>query len=272
VRRRAATRSGCIHAGRHGGRAGHTTDGAGDTGDTPILFIPGLGCPAAVWDGTVAHVRGELHVITAAGFAGQPPIDKPLNATIRAELADYIRTHRLDHPVIIGHSMGGFLALWLAATEPDLVGPVISVDSAPTLGAGDASWEAYARKRRDAWKAMSADKFAAAVRAQFTPMFRDPKRHAAIIADVARSDPRAFSDAYYELFTADIRAELPKITTPVLAVLADGSSQRMIRDQLAKIPGHEIVVIANTRHFVMLDEPDAFYRIIDKFLAAHPAR
>jgi N-formylmaleamate deformylase len=37
--------------------------------------------------------------------------------------------------VIVGHSLGGFLALWLAEKQPDLVGPVVIVDSLPFLAA-----------------------------------------------------------------------------------------------------------------------------------------
>jgi pimeloyl-ACP methyl ester carboxylesterase len=35
------------------------------------------------------------------------------------------------------------------------------------------------------------------------------------------------------------------------------------------IPKHEIVVLPKTRHFVMFDDPEGFYKAIDKFLAAH---
>src|SRR5207247_1477141 len=63
----------------------------------PIILIPGLGCPGSVWADTVAHFSGaQTHVLTLAGFAGVTPIDKPLSATARAELAAYIRDRKLD--------------------------------------------------------------------------------------------------------------------------------------------------------------------------------
>src|SRR5271165_2213258 len=42
----------------------------------PMILIPGLSCGGDVWDGTVAHFkdRYECHVLTLAGFAGQPAI------------------------------------------------------------------------------------------------------------------------------------------------------------------------------------------------------
>src|SRR5579863_184185 len=75
-----------------------------------IILIPGLGCPASVWDGTVAHFGHgwQTHVLALAGFAGEPalPADEPLIATARDQIGAYIRDHHLDHPVIVGHSLG----------------------------------------------------------------------------------------------------------------------------------------------------------------------
>jgi pimeloyl-ACP methyl ester carboxylesterase len=52
-------------------------------------------------------------VPTLAGFAGTPPIDTPLFPTVRRELAEYIREHHLDRPIVIGRSLGGMLAMAL---------------------------------------------------------------------------------------------------------------------------------------------------------------
>jgi N-formylmaleamate deformylase len=231
----------------------------------PIVFIPGLGCPGSVWAETVKRTPGEHHVVTVAGFAGTAPVTtRPLLEAIRAELAQYIRERKLDHPVLVGHSMGGFLALWLAATEPGLASAVVSVDSAPTLGAGDPDLQAMARTRRDRWRGMTDAAFARAVRELFGGMFREPARHEAVLAAVARSDRALFADVYLELFTVDIRKLLPQIQIPVLAVLADGPNQALIRRQLAGVKPLSVVVVPRARHFVMLDDPAAFYVALDK--------
>src|SRR5262245_53160887 len=97
----------------------------------PMILVPGLSCDGRVWDATVAHYREryQVHVLTLAGFGGvRPAIGAPFLPRVRADLARYIRDRRLDHPVLVGHSLGGFLAFWLAATEPDLVGAVVAVD------------------------------------------------------------------------------------------------------------------------------------------------
>jgi N-formylmaleamate deformylase len=233
----------------------------------PIIFIPGLGCPGEVWADTVEHLGGkyQTHVLTLAGFAGLPPISKPLSATVRKELARYIRSNRLDHPVIVGHSMGGFIAYWIAANLPDLVSGVVIVDAGPALS-GDLE---EAKALRDQWRGATDEEFADRTRVMFSGMVNDPKRLAPILDELAKSDRKTLGDAVYELMTTDLRDKIEDIKAPVLVVLADGGLQERIKTQIAPIPHHEIIVLAHTHHFLMYDDPEGFYRAIDRFLAKH---
>lgn len=238
----------------------------------PVILIPCLGCPGSIWMPTVGHLGASVqtHVLTLSGFAGRPAIDKPLIATARAELAVYIRDRHLDHPIVIGHSLGGFLVYWLAATEPDMVGPIVTIDQPPAIAAVPGAID-EAGKQRDQWKRMAPQEFQDAVRAFFSAMANEPSHLEALLREIVRSDQRSFADAYYELVSTDLRPDLSKIKAPLLAILADSEYQKQIGAQLAPIPHHEAVTLPHTKHMVMLDDPAAFYRAVDGFLAAHPA-
>ena len=237
----------------------------------PIILIPGVGCPGSVWDDTVAHFAdAETHVLTLAGFAGQPAISAPINATARDEIIRYIRDRKLDHPVIIGHSMGGFLALWLAVTEPDLVGPVIVVDAAPQID-GEPRPEWSARAAAEPWRVASDGEFAARTHEMFARMANNKAKIAPVLDLVAKSDKRAFADALVEMAIVDIRPQVHKITAPVLLVLADTPPYpELVARQVQPIAHKELVVLPKTQHFVFFDDPAGFYRVVDRFLAAHP--
>src|SRR5580765_7030998 len=99
----------------------------------PMILIPGYASSGDTWKTTVARYQDKFtcHVITLAGFAGVAPISEHVLAAARTELASYITAQHLDHPVIVGHSLGGSLALQLATDHPDLVGPLVIVDSLP---------------------------------------------------------------------------------------------------------------------------------------------
>ena len=233
-----------------------------------VIFIPGLGCPGDVWQATVDHLGAgvESHVLTLAGFAGAPPIKPPLAAKVRKELVRYIRSRKLVRPIVIGHSMGGFIAYWLAATAPDLIGGIVVVDAGPAL---DADAE-EARLLRNAWAQSGDAELPEQVRTIYSMMTADPKRMAPFIDAIAKSDRQTIGDAIYELVKTDITDQLAAITAPALLVLADGGLQRRYRAQTESIKDREIVVLPKTRHFVMFDDPDGFSRALDKFLAAHP--
>jgi N-formylmaleamate deformylase len=236
----------------------------------PVILIPGLGSPGEVWAETARHLQDshECHVLTLAGFAGRPPIDEPLSAAVRRDLTRYIRSRRLHRPIIVGHSMGGFIALWLAASLPENIGPVIVVDAGPALS-GDLE---DAKLLRSRWVEASDEEFAVQAKTMYTGMVNDPKRLDAISTLAAQSDRRTIGDAIYEMVLTDLTDRMPAIRAPVLFVLADGAFQQRIRKQVEGVRTKEIVVVPKARHFVMIDDPRRFFDAIDAFLEAHPPK
>jgi N-formylmaleamate deformylase len=233
----------------------------------PVILIPGLGCPGEIWKETVEHLGEgyQTHVLTLSGFAGRPAIKEPLSAAVRRDLVRYIRSRKLEHPIIVGHSMGGFIAYWIASYHPDVTGPVIVVDAGPALS-GDME---EAKTLRAQWKDASDEDFATQTRIAFASMTKAPQKMEPLLALVAKSDRRAFADAIYEMVTTDLTAEVKDIKSPVLILAADGGFQKRIRSQVETISDHEMIVIKGAKHFLMFDEP-AYFAAIDKFLAEHP--
>lgn len=249
----------------------------------PVILIPGFSCSGAVWDGTVEHLkdRYECHVLTLAGFAGQPRIPAPFLETVRNDLATYIRDHKLDHPVIIGHSLGGFLALWLASQNPDLPGPLVIVDSYPFLPASfmpTATVEtikAMAEKMRDGMAAASRPQFVSNSVPQVRMMVTKPADFDRIMTWVKATDPLAGGDAMFDLFSHDLRDDIARIKSPTLVLgtwiaykdyTTSEEVQGRLRKQYAQLKNCQITM-AETRHFIMLDDPQWFYQQVDAFLA-----
>jgi pimeloyl-ACP methyl ester carboxylesterase len=238
----------------------------------PVILIPGLGCPGEIFDETVDHLHAsgegyQTHVLTLSGFAGRPAIKEPLSAAVRRDLTRYIRSRKLDHPIIVGHSMGGFIAYWIASYHPDLTGPLIVLDAGPALS-GDIE---EAKQLRSQWRQASDEEFATQTRIAFASMTKQPKKMEAILGLVAKSDRRAFADAIYEMVTTDLTDQVKDIKSPVLILAADGGFQQRIRSQVETIPDHEMIVLKGSKHFLMHDDPEAYFGAIDRFLAKHPA-
>lgn len=248
-----------------------------------MILIPGLSVSGTVWTQTAEHFKShyECHILTLAGFAGQAPIDPPFLETVRKQLAQYIREKNLSKPVVVGHSLGGFLGLWLASTEPDLVGPVVSVDGVPFLPAlfdPNATAEkaaAQATTMRDFMASMTREQFAAQNRMSLSMMITAANDVDFVAGLSEKSDPKTVAQAMLEIMSIDLRPQVSLIQSPVLLIGAGAFAQspemrlsltEAYEGQISKIPRHRFVLAEKARHFVMLDDPQFFLTSVDNFL------
>ena len=251
----------------------------------PMVLIPGLACGGEVWDGAVARWSGSyrLHVVTIAGFAGQPPIAPPLLQTVRRDLLRYFESERLARPVIVGHSLGGFVAWWLAATAPERVGSVIAVEGMPFVadvffpGATVETARSQAERMREMMASLSPRQFAAQNRMQLATMITDPREVERVAALGGRSDPASVGEAVLEMMTTDLRDAVAAVRAPSLLVVGGihgaAAARASAERQAARVPRVRVVVLEKARHFVMLDAPQAFFTAVEDFLAeAGPTR
>jgi pimeloyl-ACP methyl ester carboxylesterase len=243
----------------------------------PIIFIPGLSCGGDVWDAAVEHFKDkyQCHVLTLAGFAGQPAIKPPFLGHVIADLQKYIADQKLDHPIIIGHSLGALLAYTLAASAPQKVGPVIAVDGLPFLSAifnpaatAETS-KPFAEQYRAMYNSQTPEAFAAANRKALESMITDPKNVDAVEATGMKSDPKTVGEAIYEDMITDLRPRVKLIQSPVLLIGSTQSStalEAIYRDEVSTIPNHKVVFAPKAKHFVQLDDPQYFYSQVESFL------
>lgn len=249
----------------------------------PIILIPGLASSGDVWQGTVRHLCGprQCHVLTLAGFAGQPAIDGPLLATAEQQIAAYISANKLDKPIIIGHSLGGFLGLKLAANHPDKVGKLVIVDSLPALLATrmPSMTQAQMAQMAAGMREQMLQQDAAAYAANQHRMIAGMVTSEADVARVAewgnRSDRKAVANAMHEMASDDMRQEIARIKAPVLVLGAYAAYKQFMplpaveaiyRDQYARLNGVQIAVAENARHFIMFDDAQWMYDRVDQFL------
>ena len=249
----------------------------------PMILIPGLACAGNVWDGAVEHFkdRYECHVVTLAGFGGQPAIGTPFLEPVRDGLIKYIQEKHLDHPIIVGHSLGGFMAFWVGATAPDLEGPIVTLDGMPFYAAlldntaTSQSIVPQAEGMRALFKDQTPEQFAFRTRGFLAGMITAPKDLAKVAEGSGKSDPKEVAQAFYELMTIDLRPKVQAIRTPVLvigatAAVSDPGQKKQAEDnyrsEVATIARHKVVFAPKAKHFIQLDEPDYFYQEMETFL------
>lgn len=253
----------------------------------PVILIPGLASSGEVWQATVARLCGDArpqrqcHVLTLAGFAGVPKIEGDLLAQAETQLAAYIRDHQLGQPAIIGHSLGGFLALKLAIDHPQQAGKLIIVDSLPALGAVQLpsitpeQLQGMATQMRGAMRAQDGAGFAEGQRRSVASMAGKPDDVARILDWGTRSDRNTVIDTMATLIGTDLRQDVARIASPTLVLgtwiaykdyAPRAATEAVFRSQYRQLPGVQVVMSDAARHFIMYDDPDWLHGQIEQFL------
>lgn len=254
----------------------------------PMILIHGMSCSSAVWDEWVDRYKGnyELHLVTIAGFGNKQEVQKDhLLRSVRDEIIDYITLNKLQKPIMVGHSMGGFLSMWIAATAPDLTGKVVSVDGLPYFPAimmPNITPE-MAKSMAANMGQMMASMDEAARKAQqkmiVASMVANTSMHGKVEKMGDESNSKMTGQAYSEMYTTDIREEMKQVKVPVLVLGAwyayrqygstKESTTASYKAQIENIKNAKLEVADTAYHFIFYDEPEWFYAKVNEFLAAN---
>lgn len=258
---------------------------SGNEAGRDIILIPGLGSAGETWTGTAAHLANagyDVHIVTLAGFAGVPaaPTVEDFTRSSAAALNAYIAEQHMDHPALVGHSLGGQVAL-LMAMDNDQIGDVMVVDSAPFLAAlfnpqaTLQSAQGFAEVMGLQLSRMDDAGFEAMQRQGIAIQSRDSAARERIVQWTLDSDRSVFIQALQEVMGRDYRADMARVQAPVEIVIAHNDTMPVSREGLsamfeAQYEGlahpYEIHVIEDSAHFLMFDQAEAFYATLDTWL------
>jgi len=250
-----------------------------------VILIHGMNSHREVWDTTAAALddRYRVHLLQINGFAGYEPqgnADGPVSAPVAEEIARYISAQHLARPAVIGHSMGGTIGLMLAARHPDTVGKLMVVDMFPFLGAmfGVQTAEAAAPIADGVRAQMVAAPAAARqqlIEQTITGMVGTEAARPRLVQHAMDSDLNVNANAFRELIASDLREEIANIRAPLKvlyvippqAPISPAQYDAYFHASYARAPQAQLVKIENSRHFIMIDQFDAFMGEVNAFLA-----
>lgn len=236
-----------------------------------VVIVPGIVSPAILWrhvgawlsedhDCYILDVRGRG--LSEAG----PHLDYGMDACARDVVA-FIEAMQLPAPIVVGHSMGGRIAMRTAAHAPGLIGAVVLVDP-PTSGPG--------RQPYPVPKARTLDLLRAAQRGEALPQGAGapwPPALQALRAEwLATCDERAVHAAYDDFHGEDLYADIARTDTPLSLLCAgqggvvseaDVAQMRQLRDDLAATR------LAGVGHQMQAENFDAFKQALGDMLARH---
>lgn len=244
-------------------------------GKQAIVFIPGFACSGDVWMETVGALEDNYtcYVLTMAGFAGVPPEEYPSFERWKMQIAKFIKDKQIEKPILVGHSMGGGLALAIAAEYPELTRKIVIVDALPCLMALTVP-DFKATPDNDCADVtarittMSEPQFAQMQKMSVATLTTDTLKFAEIVKWGLTSERKTYAKLFCDFSNTDLRECIKYITVPSLVLLEPSfrNIDAAIKEQYKKLFGAQIVYADKGLHFIMFDDREWFMNQICEFI------
>lgn len=247
----------------------------GNAGGDALVFLHGLGGGHAAWEDQLPYfaARGYRAVAWDQPGYGASPMVEPYDLQQVSAALQRLLDHLGRSPaVLIGHSMGGFIAQEAYARFPDRIRALALCFTSAAFGGTGGDFQRQFVAARLA--PLDQGETMADISSRLMPTMRGSRslpvgllRAERIMAEVP---PDTYRKAVALLTTFDRRALLPQITVPTL-ILAGGDDRTAPASVMArmaqKIPDSKFVVLEDCGHLGPMDRPDEFNRALDGFLA-----
>jgi pimeloyl-ACP methyl ester carboxylesterase len=228
-----------------------------------LLFIHGAGGNSAAWRFQKEYLKRCSEVIL---------IDLPGRGKSAGEgrrsIAEYVETTRtlivnqaLEECYLVGHSMGGLIAMSLAISHPDLVKGLILITTGARLRVSPEILE---------WIMVNKER---TVKMMMTLMAFSKKTPSVLVdgavAEMMKAPAETIFGDFFACDRADIMEEVKKIEAPTLVIcgLEDRLTPPAYSEYLNRaIRGSKLVSIPEAGHMVILEKPEEVNRAIEAFV------
>ena len=237
----------------------------GGAGGVPVLFVHSLAGNTRQWAAQLAHLRpGRRAVALDARGHGRsgPPTDADYSIpSLAADVWAVADALGLERVVLVGHSMGGTVAIACAAARPERTAGLLLVDPngdqrrlpADMIAGFQAALEspAYTETIRTHWHQITAG--------------GNPDVRAMVVRDLEGTPRTAVVEIFRALSAFDPLPALARYTGPRLSLITALNETPIGLHRLVTDLPHRLV--PGTGHWMQMDRPDVFNLLLDEFLA-----
>jgi len=244
-------------------------------GKQAIVFIPGFASSGDVWNETKANFEKDFtcYTFTMAGFAGVKPQPNPSFKNWEDEIANYIKDNKIEKPIVVGHSMGGGLALAVAADYPELISKIVVVDALPCLAAlMDLSFKSKENNDCSAMvsqmTALSDAQFYDMQKKTMPRLIEDASKLEMVVDWSMKSDRKTFAQMYCDFFNTDLRDKIAAIKCPSLILLESYfvNLKPAVEGQYKNLKTANFQYAGKGLHFIMYDDTEWYLNQISNFI------
>lgn len=256
---------------------------AKETEKPVIVFLPGLCCPPDTFTALISFLQRDYNCRqlswTELWTASDP--SQEAERYLTKQLVDFLNGLKQSEIILVGHSMGGWLALWAAAEIPEKISKLVIIDSAPFPGGlyqdiSPKQAAAQATQLTVYLKRMSPEQYRAFEAQRMSMLIEDETWQKRLLSWSARSPRDGTIRLMGAMAASDLRPRLPRIQAETLVVasgkIAAGfgiSPQNFftrLQKQYEALERCSIVVAEKAGHFIMIDEAEWLSTVLNPFL------
>ena len=218
----------------------------------PVVLVHGLSGSTLWWRRNVPELAQhyKVYLVDLPGFgAGSRKHGRFALKQAGDWLLTWMDAIGLKQAHLIGHSMGGYICMEIAAHRPDVVSRLVLVS--PAFKAATNSVLGYAKLLLDGIRYLTP---------HFFPI---------LAYDSLRAGPITLLKATREIIALDVSEEIQRITEPVLLVW--GENDTLVPPTLgymlrAELPNARLLTLEHAAHVAMFDQPQTFNAAVNAFL------
>jgi pimeloyl-ACP methyl ester carboxylesterase len=257
-----------VSTARVAGPAGALAVDDGGRGEVPVILAHSLAGTSAHWSHQLEHLRRGRRAV-AFDFRGHGASDPPERsgysiAGLTDDIDAVVGRLGIGRFVLVGHSLGGGVALRYAGAYPDRVAGLLLLDpigDGTQIPAGEA--DAFLRGLETGYETFSREYWTQIAGSNEAVRER-------LLADLQATPREAVMQLLREVMRFDPRPALAGYPGPILSVVTPNNDQPFSLHRVGKGFPHRVVT--QTGHWIQLDKADEFNAILDDFLESPGVR
>jgi pimeloyl-ACP methyl ester carboxylesterase len=236
----------------------HIDDGGSD--GVPVVFVHSFGGSTAHWTAQLAHLRKTRRAVAldlrGHGQSASPAGDDYAVESLAGDIAAVADVLKFQRFVLVGHSIGGAVSLAYSGEHPERVAGLVLVGTPGKMPAGQA---------RQVMSSLKSD-YKNVMEGYWNRLLTNAQPR--VVAQIQSERERMPRDVSLSLIQAtfdyDPVPALQRYRGPKMAVITPGHTQPYDLHNLAPDLPHKVVT--GTGHWLHMDKPEEFNRILDEFL------
>lgn len=240
--------------------------GEASSGDTPtVLYVHGNLGSWRWFERSMDLVGARTVALDMPNFGRSDRIESHSIPGYGAFIASFVDQLIGAPVVLVGHSLGGAVAMWVATARSGLVRGLLLVDSSPVDGL--VTPEAY----HPAIEAYRSDEAQLRIALKtVVPTLEDDAWFDTLVEDARRMKAEAYIGHAVELGKADFTAVAGSYRGPALVVR--GGLDALVTDEMARRTaeafGASVRDYPSVGHSIMVEAPDEFSRLVTEFVSS----